>query len=74
MARKPKNFSDQVRWHIEHCGQSRYAIAKATGIDAAVLCHFVAGRRGMSMGSLDKLGKFLGLDIVARTNTRTKGK
>ena len=62
--RKPKLLSDQLRELVRNCEHSRYAISKATGIDQAVLSHFVAGHRGMSLASLDVLGDFLGLRVV----------
>lgn len=67
MAKKrPKKFSDQIRAAVENCGESRYRISAETGIDAGALCHFVAGRRGLSMDSLDKLADCIGLRVVAK--------
>ena len=62
--RKPKLLSDQLRELVRDCEHSRYAISKATGIDQAVLSHFLAGHRGMSLASLDVLGDFLGLRLI----------
>ena len=62
--RKQRLLSDQLRELVRDCEHSRYAISKATGIDQAVLSHFVAGHRGMSLASLDVLGDFLGLRVV----------
>lgn len=65
MGRKRKPVSEQVRQAVRDCGVTRYAIAKATGIDQATLCRFVSGERGLPMKTLDKLGDFLGLEIIA---------
>lgn len=67
-ARKPKpiKLSDQLRQAIRESKHSRYAIWKATGIDQAVLSHFLLGRRGMSIQSLDVLCEFLDLDLCPR--------
>jgi plasmid maintenance system antidote protein VapI len=57
-------LTEQLRQAILESGQTRYAIAKATGIGQDVLSRFVRGERGLSMESLDKLGLYLGLRIV----------
>ena len=72
MARSRRKLSEQLRRIIETSSYSRYRIAQETGVDAAVLCHFVAGRRGMSMESLDALADFLGLELVTRHSSRRK--
>jgi transcriptional regulator with XRE-family HTH domain len=59
--------SDQIRRITEQCGESRYAIAKATGIAESALSRFLAGKRGLSSNSLDKLGEHLGLEVVVKT-------
>ena len=75
MAKKrPKKFSDQIRAAVENCGTSRYRIAAETGIDAGALCHFVAGRRGLSMDSLDKLADYIGLRVATVDRPRKKGR
>jgi cyanate lyase len=63
MTRERIPISDQLRRAIKQCGLTRYEISKRTGIDNAVLCHFLHGRRGMSLDSIDRLGVCLGLDI-----------
>ena len=75
MAKKPLRLSDQIRSAIDNCGQSRYAIWKATGIAQSTLSEFMAGRRTLSMANLDILGEYLGLTITmtGTTNTRKGG-
>ncbi|MBN2290923.1 MAG: helix-turn-helix domain-containing protein [Pirellulales bacterium] len=65
-------FSDMLRHAIETSEKSRYRISQETGIDAAILCHFVHKRRGMSLDSIDALCKCLDLVVVQRTKPATK--
>ncbi len=73
---KPRyvSISDQLRQVILDCGQTRYAICKATGIGQDVLSRFIHGERGLSMEVLDTLGEYLGLRIVADKPRPKKGK
>ncbi len=67
MARQKRyKFSDQIRELVRTSKYSRYAIWKATGIDQGAMSHFLAGRRGLSMASLDALADFLGLEVVRK--------
>lgn len=63
---KPRKLSEQLRHAIETCGESRYAIAKATGISESTLSRFISGERGLPMKTLDRLGEYLGLEITTR--------
>lgn len=65
MKKKGKQFSDEIRAAVRDCGQTRYAISKQTGIDAASLCRFVQGRVGLSLDALDRLAECIGLHVVA---------
>ena len=58
-------LSDQIRKAVRTCGQTRYAIAKATGISQATLSRFVNGERGLPMNTLDTLAAYLDLNIQA---------
>lgn len=70
-----KTISDQLRDILENCGQTRYRIAKATGISEPTLSRFTTGSRGLPMKTLDKLGLYLGLEIrVARRTAQAKGR
>lgn len=80
MARKRLLFSDQIRHAIDHCGMTRYAIFKQTGISQATLSRFMNGHGSLSLDSLDKIAKCIGLgvelDAVKEQKKRTtkKGK
>jgi transcriptional regulator with XRE-family HTH domain len=58
-----ERLSDQLRRIIENSGESRYSIAKATGLNESVLSRFMASGRGMSTATLDKLGRYFDLEI-----------
>ena len=66
-------LSDQLRKAIREAACTRYAISKATGIDQAVLSRFLAGERGMSLDSIDKLGEFLKLSLVDDKQPEDRG-
>jgi transcriptional regulator with XRE-family HTH domain len=64
MAKNRMKLSDQLRRAVENCGQTRYAISKATGIAEATLSRFMAGERGLPMKTLDKLADYLNVNIT----------
>lgn len=66
---RPKAFDDQLRDIIRNCGQSRYEIAKATGLDQATLSKFMCRQRGLSMRALNVLAKYLNLAVVQKRRT-----
>lgn len=74
--KKTKRLSDQLRQRIEVSELSRYRIGKLAEVDQAVLCKFVAGERGISTETWDRLGGVLGLRLVAEEESkpRKKGK
>ena len=73
MKQKYMPLTDQLRQAILDCGQSQYAICKATGIDKTAMCRFINGERGVSMDVLNMLGEFLGLRLVANKPKAMKG-
>jgi hypothetical protein len=62
---KPLSLTDQIRAALENCGETRYRVAKNSGLNEPQLCRFMAGA-GISFGALDKLAAYLGLEIVIR--------
>lgn len=72
-AQKRKTLTQQVREHLENCGESRYQVAKDTGLDQATLSRFASGQVGLSSKALDKLGLYLGLSVVKRGSRPATG-
>jgi transcriptional regulator with XRE-family HTH domain len=72
--KRTNKLTDQLRYIVENCGQTRYQICKATRISQPTLARLVSGERFLSPTALDKLGKYLGLRIVADKPNKTKCK
>jgi transcriptional regulator with XRE-family HTH domain len=74
MPRKPQSnlISDQLRLAIEESGESRYAIAKATGITEATLSRFVNGVHGLSLEKVDVICEHLVLRLTKGTEKASK--
>jgi hypothetical protein len=67
------NASDQLRKAIETCGESRYAIAKATGLEQSTLSRFMAGR-SINSDVVDALATYFKLSLApAKTSRRKTG-
>lgn len=73
MGKKILPLSDQIRHAVKTCGQSQYAICKATGINKATMSRFVAGVRGLPMDTLDILANHLNLRIIREDRSTKKG-
>ena len=67
MQKRRIKLSDQLRQAIGSCGQTRYQIAKATGISQSALSLFCSGKRGLSMNAIDSLVLFFKWKLVAQT-------
>jgi hypothetical protein len=65
---EPKSFSDQIRAAVDASELSRYRICKEIGISESTMSRFMAGKGGLSMGSLDPLASLLGLEIATKPN------
>lgn len=61
---------EQLRRAVETCGQTRYAISKATGIPQSVLSRFVAGGKPLRGENVDKLCAYLGLELRPKSGKR----
>jgi transcriptional regulator with XRE-family HTH domain len=64
MGKKQAKMSDQIRDAVSSSDVSRYRIALETGIEQSTLSRFMGGTGGMTVETLDKLGEYLGLEIV----------
>lgn len=68
--KRPMKLTDQIRQIVKDCGQTRYAISKATGIAEPVLCRLVSGERFLSAEALDTLADYLGLELVKKRKAK----
>ncbi|MHC4064243.1 MAG: helix-turn-helix domain-containing protein [Planctomycetota bacterium] len=66
--RIPDTISGQLRWYLEHCGESNYRLERETGISNAALSRFLRQNRGLTLETVDKLAKHLGLRLVRDAN------
>lgn len=67
MARKKSmTLSDEMRHLLATCGESRYSIAKTTGLTQSLLARFTAGH-GIETKNLDILASHLGWSIQQKT-------
>lgn len=64
-----RSFSDQIRAAIRNSGHTLTAIYKATDVPASNLSRFMNGHSGISLESLDRVAKYLGLEVTAKPNT-----
>lgn len=73
VARKIKPLSEQIRELIDSSGETRYRIAKNTGIQQSGLCKFMTGKQGLSLEALDTLSVYLGWEIRPRIKDESNG-
>lgn len=69
-----RSFSDQFRDAVLNAGETRYAIAKATGISESILSRFVHGKSGLSMDYMDRIAAHLNLELVTKPKKTRKRK
>jgi plasmid maintenance system antidote protein VapI len=58
-----ETLADVLRREIRATGQSVYAVALASGVGQPVLSRFLAGTRGITLDTADKLCQTLGLEL-----------
>lgn len=63
---------EAIREAIEASGQSRYRIAKETGIAQSQLSRLVSGERGLDVDTVERLASYLGLEVVIRPIRKRK--
>jgi plasmid maintenance system antidote protein VapI len=71
MAKEPSRLSDQLREAIDASGMSRYSICKTLDVDQGLMSRFMAGKAGLSVETIDKLGDLLGLQLVTTKKPAT---
>jgi hypothetical protein len=65
-------FSDELRDAIERSDLTPYALGKAAAVDPGIISRFLAGRRGVTSDTIDRIASTLGLHLG--TATRAKGR
>ena len=61
---------DDIRKAIADHDKSRYRLSQEAGISQGQLSEFMAGTKGLSVESLERLAECLGLEIIARPRKR----
>ncbi|MBX3375172.1 MAG: helix-turn-helix domain-containing protein [Phycisphaeraceae bacterium] len=64
-------LTEALRVALERCGETRYAVSKATGIPESVLSRFIHGDylRGRNM---DRLADYLGMELKAKAGRKAR--
>lgn len=65
---------DQLIDAIESSGQTRYQIARGSGVAQSQLSRLVHGENEMSISNIERVAESLGLEIVLRPKRSRKGK
>ena len=63
---------EQIREVIECSGQTRYAIAKATGVSESQMSRVMAGTAGLSIESAELLLDYLGYRVEVKKTRKKK--
>ena len=74
MKHKRTDLSGQLRQAIADSGLTRHALSKRAGVAYAVVFHFVAEERDVTLRTASKLAEVLGLELrpVGRESKRSK--
>jgi plasmid maintenance system antidote protein VapI len=64
--KKPPTISEQLRDRIATSRLSPYELAEASGVDRSVLSRFLAGKRSLTLDTVDKLAEVLKLRLEGR--------
>jgi len=64
------DISEQLRRALLKGPESRYAISKATGVPQGNLSAYCAGKRSLSLESVDVLCRHLGLELRPKKGKR----
>lgn len=62
---------ETIRKHIEHCGKTRYRIAKETGVGEDQLCRIMQGKT-CTVETADILLKYFGLTIARKEKRKAR--
>lgn len=65
---------EQLIRAIESCGQTRYQIAKGSGVAQSQLSRLVRGEGGMSVTNIERIAEYLGLEVIIRRKSKARGR
>ncbi len=68
------SIQDQIIRAIEGSGQSRYQIAKATGLAQSQLTRLFSGENRMTTTNIELIAEHLGLELVLRPKSKRRKK
>jgi transcriptional regulator with XRE-family HTH domain len=63
---------DELKQAIERDPRSRYRLSKDTGIEQSQLSRFMAGKRSLTVESIETLAKALGFELVMKKRTKKR--
>lgn len=63
--KESSNWPAQLRAAIAASGMTQAAIAKAAGMTEAQVSRFIAGKRSLRLESAERIGRVVGLQLVA---------
>jgi len=58
-----RTISDQLRDAIRDCGLSVRELGRIAEVDDGVIYRFLSGQRGLTLGTVDRLGEAIGLKL-----------
>ena len=61
------DWNEQIRHRIRTCGLSLYAVCKRAKLGYGPMQRFMAGRCGVTVETLEKLGPVIGAKLQVRT-------
>jgi transcriptional regulator with XRE-family HTH domain len=71
---KARSFSEQLRDAMASGGHTGAELAEEAKVDPGVISRFLAGKREMRTGTVDRIAEALGLRLVEVARPRGKGK
>ncbi len=67
------DIGETLKRAVRNSGQTRYGVAKGSGIDYSVLLRFMAGEREVRLATASRLANYLGLELRPSRTKRFGG-